>query len=372
MATFAAKNAGKIEKGIETVARNADKIERVVDTAEKAVDVASVAKSLGDGLVPPQAAVPSPEKTQGQGVPASISTPEQTRAQTEQMAQNSQAEVEKAIETLSAELPSGALDEIKDFVNPHAVKGDPDTPQTGGSKFLDSFMFTVCLAAALKLTDWTMLANVDLMDVYARVGKKAEKYTAQPGLKYVRLDATFWKEVGAPLVLQGAVATCYCVLLYLAASATVSFVAFLVVAMKTAAMFKGKSADWATIVMARSAMRVVLENSLASAEMMIMVSLTMAATTLTAGGVVAIVAVAGKGDKWFFKDDKYGYASIDFVKTVSTLCTWSGLPAAVGFMFWGTRLRTTIQTGVREAVDWTGKAIYNFFASIAKYFKLRS
>ena len=203
----------------------------------------------------------------------------------------------------------------------------------------------------------------------------------------MRLDAAFWKEVAVPLALQGAVATCYCVLLYLAASATVSFVAFVVVTMKTAAMFKAKSADWGTIVMARSAMRVVLENSLASAEMvassptfwakvapaaMIMVSLTMAATTLTAGGVTAIVAVAGKGDKWYFKDGKYGYASVDFVKLVSTLCTWSGLPAAVGFMFWGTRLRKNIQTGVRDAVDWTAKAIYNFFASIARYFQLRS
>jgi hypothetical protein len=353
LATFAANNAGKIE--------------HVVDTAEKAADVASAAKSLGDGLVPSRAASSDTAEPRSQAAVAASPDTESAVAAPEL----TQAEVEKAIETLSAELPSGALDEIKDFVNPHAEK-DTDTPQTGGSKFLDSFMFTVCLAAALKLTDWTMLANVDLMDAYAKVGKKAEKYTAQPGLKYVRLDATFWKEVAAPLVLQGAVTTCYCVLLYLAASATVSLVAFLVVAMKTAAMFKGKSADWGTIVMARSAMRVVLENSLASAEMMIMVSLTMAATTLTAGGVTAIVAVAGKGGKWFFKDDKYGYASIDFVKTVSTLCTWSGLPAAVGFMFWGTRLRTTIQTGVRDAVDWTAKAMYNFFASIAKYFKLRS
>lgn len=328
--------ASEMEKGIESV-------ENVVATAEKAADVATAAKSVP----PPRAAEP---------VAAAAVT---------------QDEVEKALETLSAELPSGALDEIKDFVDPYAKK-DSDTPQTGGSKFLDSFMFTVCLAAALNLTDWTMLANVGLMDAYARVGKKAEKYTAQPGLKYVRLDAAFWREVGAPLVLQGAVTTCYCVLLYLAASATVSFVAFVVVALKTAAMFKGKSADWGTIMMARSAMRVVLENSLASAEMMIMVSLTMAATTLTAGGITAIVAMAGKGDKWFFKDGKYGYASIDFVKTVSTLCTWSGLPAAIGFMFWGTRLRRSIQTGVGDAVDWTAKAVYNFFASIAQYFKLRS
>lgn len=356
LATFAAKNAGKIEKGIETVAQNADKIEQVVDTANKAVAVATAAKSLGEASI------------KGSSSDVVVSEPEAAVAAQEQ----TQADVEKAIETLSAELPSGALDEIMDFVNPHTAKGDPDTPQTGGSKFLDSFMFTVCLAAALKLTDWTMLANVDLMDVYAKVGNKGEKYTAQPGLKYVRLDAAFWKEVAAPLVLQGAVTTCYCVLLYLAASATVSFIAFVVVALKAAAMFKGKSADWGTIVTARSAMRVVLENSLASAEMMIMVSLTMAATTLTAGGVTAIAAVSGKGGKWFFKDDKYGYASIEFVKAVSTLCTWSGLPAAVGFMFWGTRLRRNIQTAVRDAADWTAKTIYEFFASVAKYFQLRS
>lgn len=347
-----------------SVAKHAQDIDKVMTTAKELQHTADAVHSLV-----PKDSVPAVDQTQAvDQTPAQVVPPPQDP---EQAAKADAAEVEKAIETLSAELPSGALDEIKDFVDPHAKK-DADTPQTGGSKFLDSFMFTVCLAAALKLTDWTMLANVDLMDAYARVGKKAEKYMAQPGLKYVRLDATFWKEVGAPLVLQGAVTTCYCVLLYLAASATVSFVAFLVVAMKTAAMFKGKSADWTTIVMARSAMRVVLENSLASAEMMIMVSLTMAATTLTAGGVTAIVAVAGKGDKWFFKDDKYGYASVDFVKAVSTLCTWSGLPAAVGFMFWGTRLRKNIQTGVCDAVDWTAKALYNFFASIAKYLKLRS
>lgn len=299
--------------------------------------------------------------TKSTAVAGTVTAPEQTHA-----------EVEKAIETLSAELPSGALDEIKDFINPDAAEGDLDTPQTGGSKFLDSFLFTVCLAAALKLTDWTMLANVDLMDAYAKVGNKAEKYKAQPGLKYVRVDAAFWKEVAVPLVLQGAVTTCYCVLLYLAASATVSIVAFVVVALKTAAMFKGKSADWGTIVMARSAMRVVLDNSLASAEMMIMVSLTMAATTLTAGGVTAVVAVARKGNRWFFKDGEHGYASVDFVKTVSTLCTWSGLPAAVGFMFWGTRLRRNIQIGVKDAVEWTAKEIHNVFASIAKYLQLRA
>jgi hypothetical protein len=195
---------------------------------------------------------------------------------------------------------------------------------------------------------------------------------AQPGLKYVRIDAVFWKEVAAPLVLQGAVTTCYCVLLYLAASAVISMVAFGVIAFKAVAMFKGKSADLGTMIMAKSAVRVVLENSLASAEMMIMVSATMAAATLTAGGVTAIVAAAGKGDKWFFKDGKYGYASVDFVKSVSTLSTWSGLPAAVGFMFWGTQLRRSIQTGVGNAVDWTSKAVYDFFASISKYFQMRS
>lgn len=149
-------------------------------------------------------------------------------------------------------------------------------------------------------------------------------------------------------------------------------VAFLVVALKGVAMFKGKGGDWDVITVARSAVRVVLENSLASAEMMIMVTATMAAAGLTAGGVTAVVAASGAGKTWHFKDGKLGYVSIEFVKTVSSMCTWSGLPAAVGFMFWGTQVRRDLQTGVRSAVKGAFSAIYNFFASVAKFFKLRS
>ena len=236
------------------------------------------------------------------------------------------------------------------------------------TKIVDSVLFVACLSAALWLTQRSMKANLAQLTAFVKnADGTAEKYGAQPGARYVRIDGTFWNEFAWPLVIQGAITTCYCVLLFVAVSFAVSALAYANVMLKAAALFKvapGKKGD-----VLHAALRAVLHNSLASAEMMIIVTLSMAVVTLFIGAVVALMIVAGRSKKWSFVDSKVRYVDVDYVTKMSEISTSSGLVSAVGFMFWGTKVRRTAQHRTAAFVAAVISSVDGFFKSLAMYFE---
>ena len=82
--------------------------------------------------------------------------------------------------------------------------------------FADATLFWACLLPALKLTDRAMQANLASLPQYDASGN-AVTPTMAAGPRLVRIDAAFLTEFAGPLVLQGALTTCYCVGFYFAA-----------------------------------------------------------------------------------------------------------------------------------------------------------
>jgi hypothetical protein len=269
----------------------------------------------------------------------------------------------------AADPTEAAADSTEAAADPTEAAADPteaaeaSVPQSGGGKIVESLLFLACLAAALQLTDWSMQSNVQALPLFSKGGKgAAEKHVKQPGAKYVRLDSRFMADFAWPLVLQGATTTCYCVAMFAAASALVSLAAYASVAMKAPVLMKGKPSSET----AHAAVRAVLENSLASGEMMILVALAMAFATGIAAAVAAAAVAAGGAGEWSFVDGKHRYIDVDVLSKMSAVSTWAALPSAVGFMFWGTRLRQRMQRALHAFFAWLAERTATFFKAVAR------
>jgi len=111
--------------------------------------------------------------------------------------------------------------------------------------FADAALFWTCLLPALKLTDRAMQANLASLPQYDTSGN-AVTPTMSPGARLVRMDSAFLTEFAGPLILQGALTTCYCVGFYFAAqliTLAIVYVRSSVRAAMNGAKFAGAAAD---------------------------------------------------------------------------------------------------------------------------------
>lgn len=227
----------------------------------------------------------------------------------------------------------------------------------------DTATLLACLAIALKLTDDTMRANAGALPLYHRDNDGPVKHAGQPGPKYVRLDVGFALEFAGPLLLQGAVTTCYCFALYAVTSVMVTVTACVFLLLKSAAIAAIalnddplKALD--TIIdkvtskkrglvsrVFDDAVRTVFQNTMASMGLIFQVAVAQAAVTAVVMTAMAIFVAALK-PKWAFVHKKQMYVDVRFLTHASTLTTMSAFPFVCAVLFARTNLWARIKSAV--------------------------
>jgi hypothetical protein len=211
----------------------------------------------------------------------------------------------------------------------------------------DTATLLACLAVSLKLTDDTMRANASALPLYHRDADGPVKHTGQSGPTYVRVDAGFALEFAGPLLLQGAVTTCYCFTLYAVTSVMVTAVAYVYVLLKSAAMAAIalnsdplKALDKLKVVTTDSkknaffdkAIQTVFQNTMASTGLIFQVAVAQAAVSAATMTAMAIFVLALK-PKWAFVHKKQMYVDVRFLTQASSVTTFSAFPFVCAVLF---------------------------------------
>lgn len=213
--------------------------------------------------------------------------------------------------------------------------------------FADTAALLACLAVGVKLTDDTMRANLSALPIYHRDVDGPVKHAGQAGAKYVRVDAAFALDFAGPLVLQGAVTTCYCFFLYVLASVMITVAAYAFVLVKSAALSAiAMNADPLKALDAiavkdgqdkrtkflENALRTVFSNTMASTGLLFRVAVAQAAVSAAVLAALAVFALALR-PRWTFVHKGRLYADVRFLAQASTATTMSALPFVCALLF---------------------------------------
>lgn len=208
----------------------------------------------------------------------------------------------------------------------------------------DTVTLLACVAAALKLTDDSMRANLAALPAYHRAPDGPVRWKGQRGPRYVRIDARFALDFAGPLVLQGATTTCYCFLLHAAASVVVAASAFAYVRLrgwaKAATAARNPLAGLQGAApghdggarLADAALRAVFENTMASAELLVQVAVAQAAVSAAVLLAMAAFAAALR-PRWAIVHNRVMYADARFLRQAATATTASAFPFVCAVLF---------------------------------------
>ncbi len=212
----------------------------------------------------------------------------------------------------------------------------------------DTATLLTCLAAALKLTDDSMRANLRALKTYHRQPDGLVPWSGQRGPRYVRIDGKFMLDFAGPLVLQGATTTCYCFLLYVAASIAVAAAAYAFFVVRSAANVAGAlNGDPAAALekvvdklgrpsgasrFVDTALRTVFENTMASTSLLLQVAVAQAVVSAAVLAAMAVLAVALK-PRWAVMHNKILYADARFLRQASAVSTASAAPFVGAVLF---------------------------------------
>lgn len=221
--------------------------------------------------------------------------------------------------------------------------------RAAGLAMKDTVTLLACLAVGLKLTNDAMRANAGSLPLYHRDVDGPVTHTGQAAARYVRVDAVFATEFAGPLVLQGAVTTCYCFALYTATSAVVVAAAYAFVMLKSAAMtaialnhdplravsklVASKAGDTGRgTSFVDEAVRAVFQNTMASTGLLFKVAIAQAAAAATVLVAMAAFALTLK-PRWAFVHKRRLYVDSRFLTQASTASTLSAFPFVCALLF---------------------------------------
>lgn len=229
---------------------------------------------------------------------------------------------------------------------------------------IDTVVVLTCLTATLTFVDSSMRANLEQLPRFHKGADGPEVHTGQKGARYVRIDTKqFAFDVALPLVLQGAMTTCYAFAVYLAVSVGVATAAYGYLFARTAAAaavamndplkaLKDRLSTSKKGVMARfvdEAIRTMFENTMASVTVLMLVAAAQAALTVVlAAGAAAYAAVAKPQFVWIYK--KSVYVDEAYLARMSSATTFGALPFLGTVFFLRTQMVKNALTAVIAAI----------------------
>lgn len=244
-------------------------------------------------------------------------------------------------------------------------------------------VFLACLAGALAVTDAAMRANLHARPAFTFSGGRPVPDRGQAGAAYVRLDGGLAADFVVPALLQGALATCACALLFVGAAAAVTAAAAVKVAATDFALLASTSdpavagrvaavarrgdvqrlsnAELADAIREQAVARnrtllsrgadAVFRNACASADVLAKTSAAAFAATCLAAGAAAIAAAAAPAAlarrRLLLRHGGAWYASRAALARVSTACTWSPMALVLAGAAANTRAASV-------ALEWAG------------------